>query len=277
MKEFTLAYSPCPNDTFLFYHFVKTKISKNFSVKEYLMDVEELNQASEKSIYDITKLSFAAYLAVKDKYDLLNVGSALGRGCGPLILYNKNQPKKNLKNPIILSPGKKTTAMLLFFLYRDSKKIFPNCNILEVRYDFIIPKLQKGEGDFGIVIHEERFTYPERGMELWEDLGAWWEKETSLPIPLGCIAIRKDLSKDWKKEIEDCIQKSLDMAWSNPSITWDYILQHSQNKDPKVIQSHIELYVNQYTKNLGEEGYRAIEELFQRSKNLHHYFELTKS
>lgn len=309
---FTLAYSPCPNDTFLFYHLTHSDLSPEFSVQEELKDVEELNHSAIQGKYDITKLSFAAYFRVANKYDLLEAGSALGRNCGPILIYpesldaslsgSKNSSvseteetkvpgKPEKKNEMehfkkLLSPGENTTANLLWKLFLEDyihKNKIPEPSFFDSpsskeknppslpelsyhRYDRIIPMLQKGEGDLGLVIHEERFTYESQGMKKWLDLGEWWEKTTGTPIPLGCIAIRKDLSQEWKERMNQAIQKSLELAWERPSIPQEYILQNSQNKDLDVVKSHIDLYVNRFTHSLGEEGKRAIQELQTRYK-----------
>ncbi|MCC5815561.1 MAG: 1,4-dihydroxy-6-naphthoate synthase [Leptospira sp.] len=282
--NFTIAYSPCPNDTFLFYHLTHSEISSDFKVQEELKDVEELNQSAAVGKYDITKLSFAAYFQVSDKYDLLSAGSALGRNCGPLLIYPQENfsaeeevPKNISEFKNILSPGEHTTANLLLKLFAHSQviplesrkdpsavgKISP-LPISYHRYDRIIPELKKGAGDLGLVIHEERFTYEAQGMKKWMDLGEWWEETTGTPIPLGCIAIRKTLSSEWKEKINQSIQKSLEMAWENPKIPQEYILENSQNKDLEVVRSHIDLYVNRFTHDLGEEGRNAIRELQSR-------------
>jgi 1,4-dihydroxy-6-naphthoate synthase len=276
--NFTLAYSPCPNDTFLFYHLTHSEISSDFKVQEELKDVEELNQSAAEGKYDITKLSFAAYFQVSDKYDLLSAGSALGRNCGPLLIYPQENFSGEEEVPVnisefknILSPGEHTTANLLLKLFAHSQVSrsqeiipVPSLPISFLRYDRIIPELKKGAGDLGLVIHEERFTYEAQGMKKWMDLGEWWEQTTGTPIPLGCIAIRKTLSSEWKEKINQSIQKSLEMAWENPKIPQEYILENSQNKDLEVVRSHIDLYVNRFTHDLGEEGGNAIRELQSR-------------
>lgn len=258
-KEFTLAYSPCPNDTFLFYHLVHSNISPDFSISEELMDVENLNEKAIKGVYDITKLSFAAYFHAMNSYDILDSGSALGRGCGPLLIRKKGSQSTLANAKKILSPGKLTTANLLLNLY--STNPLP----LEfLRYDKIIPSLVNGEGDLGIIIHEERFTYEEMGMEKVIDLGDWWEKATGYPIPLGCIAIHKRISDLWKEKVDLALKESLDRAWKKPDEPQEYILQNSQNKNVDVVQSHIGLYVNKFTYSLGTEGNQAIAELKER-------------
>jgi 1,4-dihydroxy-6-naphthoate synthase len=263
-------------------------LSPDFSVQEELKDVEELNQSAALGKYDITKLSFAAYFQVSDKYDLLDAGSALGRNCGPLLIYPNDSISPDAKLPKnisefknILSPGEHTTANLLLKLFthsqdsplgskEDLSTVGKNHQmpITYLRYDRIIPELKKRAGDLGLIIHEERFTYQAEGMKKWIDLGEWWEETTGHPIPLGCIAIRKDLSSEWKEKINKALQKSLELAWDKPKIPQEYILHNSQNKDLDVVRSHIDLYVNQFTYHLGEEGRTAIQELQSRFHSL---------
>jgi len=270
LPEFSLAYSPCPNDTFLFYYLTQTPLSTEFRIREHLMDVEELNHSALCGKYEITKLSFAAFFRVRDQYELLESGSAIGRNCGPILIYPKNRPPRtHLSHCKILSPGEMTTARLLLDLYLQSLNLkTDSLEIQNLRYDKIIPALERGEGDLGLVIHEERFTYRSRGMESFVDLGEWWERETRTPVPLGCIAIKREFSENWKKQVESMIRKSLQLAWENPNVPMQYILEHSQNKDKKVVKAHIELYVNEFTLDLGEEGKNAIFELTQRCKTM---------
>jgi 1,4-dihydroxy-6-naphthoate synthase len=263
-KELTLAYSPCPNDTFLFYHLIHSQLHNNLSFREELKDVEELNQSAQKALYDTTKLSFAAYFQVMDKYDILECGSALGRGCGPLLIRKKGS-KATIKNAkSILSPGILTTANLLLQLYSQTKDL----PLQYLRYDKIMQKLADDQADLGVIIHEERFTYQDYDLEVVQDLGEWWEETTSHPIPLGCIAIKKSLGNDTKVLVENCIRESLDRAWADPNKPKEYILKNSQNKDLTVVQAHIDLYVNEFTRNLGEIGKGAIQELLSRAKQL---------
>lgn len=278
IPTFTLAYSPCPNDTFLFYHLVHSQLSNEFGIQEELKDVEELNQSAVLGKYDITKLSFAKYFQVSDQYEILDVGSALGRNCGPLLIHSaeKNPPglEENLSSqagnriPKILSPGENTTANLLLRLYLKSKNFSQSYPIEYHRYDRIIPKLKEGVGDYGLIIHEERFTYLAQNMKKFIDLGEWWEETTHSPIPLGCIAIKKSLSNPWKEKVSQALRESLDRAWENPEIPQHYILENSQNKDLDVVQSHIKLYVNEFTRDLGVEGKRSIQELMDRMQGL---------
>jgi 1,4-dihydroxy-6-naphthoate synthase len=263
-SRFTLAYSPCPNDTFIFYHLIHSKLDKEITIQEELKDVEELNQSALAGKYDITKLSFAAYFQVADQYEILDSGAALGRGCGPLLIRRKGTDFTIGTAKSILSPGKMTTANLLLQLY-SGKKSLP---LLYRRYDKVIHELAKGSADLGVIIHEERFTYQDFGLEIVADLGQWWEESTTQAIPLGCIAIKRNLGKKRKEQIDQLVKKSLQMSWQDPSLAQEYILENSQNKNLKVVQSHIDLYVNEFSESLGKEGKAAILELESRYKKL---------
>lgn len=253
----SLAYSPCPNDTFLFYHLIR---NASYPVKEELYDVENLNEFAFQGKFPVTKLSFAAYFQIIDNYILLETGSALGRGCGPLLIRKKNSKTDLTNYKKLYIPGMLTTANLLLSLYTNGKHT-PTA----LRYDEIIPKVMSEEDSLGVIIHEERFTYEERGMEKVVDLGEWWEESTGYPIPLGAIAIRRDIPKVEALQFQTNLRKSLSDAYLEPKEMMDYIRFNSQNKDDAVIKSHINLYVNEFTKNLGEEGHGAVEYLLKRA------------
>ncbi|AXR62850.1 1,4-dihydroxy-6-naphthoate synthase [Leptospira mayottensis] len=257
--EFSLAYSPCPNDTFLFYHLIHGKVTERFHVQEELHDVEKLNQAAFNGKYQVTKLSFAAYFSVMDRYSILDSGSALGRNCGPLLVYKKGNNPGNPKGKKILIPGEWTTANLLLKLFLKD-----NFQTIPVRYDKIIPLLLSGEADFGVLIHEERFTYEKQGLSKFQDLGEWWEETTGKHIPLGAIAFRRDIQKEWKENFDSSLKLSFDLAYKNRETTYEYILKHSQETTREVVDAHIELYVNEFTRSLGTEGKDAILTLYQK-------------
>ncbi|MBL0954009.1 MAG: 1,4-dihydroxy-6-naphthoate synthase [Leptospira sp.] len=253
----SLAYSPCPNDTFLFYHLIH---NTGYPVKEELYDVENLNEFAFEGKFPVTKLSFAAFFHIIDKYILLETGSALGRGCGPLLVRKKNT-NTNLENcKSLYIPGQLTTANLLLSLYTNGTH-----KPTALRYDEIIPKLLTEENSLGVIIHEERFTYEERGLEKVVDLGEWWESSTGYPIPLGAIAIRRDIPREEALKFQSELQKSLRDAYQEPKEMMDYIKENSQNKEDSVIKAHINLYVNEFTKSLGKEGHDAVTYLFQRA------------
>lgn len=258
-----IAFSPCPNDTFIFYHLVHDQLSNKFNITPELHDVEKLNEFALNEIFDVTKLSFFAYFKVMDKYKLLNTGSALGKGCGPLLVKRKGAKLKSLKTSEILVPGLLTTANLLLNLYLE-RKFIP----VPVRYDRIIPKLYQGEYKLGVIIHEDRFTYIENELELVADLGAYWENLTNLPIPLGAIAMKKSISQEIYEEFDTALKLSIKKAYQKPEESYHYITLHSQSMSTEVIDKHIGLYVNDYTKDLGEHGKKAIETLMEKSKQI---------
>ncbi|PJZ70942.1 menaquinone biosynthesis protein [Leptospira perolatii] len=258
--ELSLAYSPCPNDTFIFYHLISGKTNSALKIREELFDVENLNQFAKEGRFHSTKLSFAAYFHVADRYALLDSGSALGRNCGPLIVKRKGNKANAPKGKKILVPGLWTTANLLLHLYLQG-----DYEPVPMRYDLILDHVKNGEADFGVLIHEERFTYEKRDMEKVRDLGEWWEEYSGAPIPLGCIAVRRDIEESVRQELDRALKESIDLAFKNRESTYQYIFQHSQDTTKEVVDSHINLYVNQYTKSLGEEGRKAISLLYKES------------
>jgi 1,4-dihydroxy-6-naphthoate synthase len=262
-KELSLAYSPCPNDTFLFYNLVHEKVSEKIKVKEELHDVEALNISAKEKKYDSTKLSFFASFSVFNHYKIMNSGSALGNGCGPILITRKGFKGSNPSGKKILIPGLLTTANLLLNLFLK-KNFIP----VPVRYDLVIPKLLSGEYNYGVIIHEERFTYEKRGLEKIQDLGEFWEEKTGKPIPLGCISVKRELDEEIQMELDRSIQKSLELGWGNPEKARQYILSNSQSTDPVVVDSHIKLYVNNYTRNLGETGRTAILTLLEEATKI---------
>ncbi|MBF0234255.1 MAG: 1,4-dihydroxy-6-naphthoate synthase [Desulfamplus sp.] len=269
MNSFTLAYSSCPNDTFIFHALTHRLIqSHGFDFKITMADVETLNQHATNKFFDITKLSFATFGAIRDNYSLLKTGAALGRGCGPLVV---SLPGKIMKNNIkVAVPGTGTTASVLFSMF--IKNSFPEIKLVIVPMPFenIMPAVGSGITDFGVIIHEGRFIYQNMGLECLVDLGAWWETNTSLPIPLGCIAIKRDIyheAEDIAFMIQNLIGQSIQYAFDNPYASRDYIKKHAQELDDHVIEQHINLYVNDFSKDIGEEGEAAIRMFFQKAED----------
>jgi 1,4-dihydroxy-6-naphthoate synthase len=258
----TLAYSPCPNDTYIFYALAHQKIATTglkFNIA--LHDVEYLNQAAKENRYQISKLSFAAIGHLLDSYVLLNAGAALGRGCGPLFVARKGIDLSRLLKSRVAVPGLWTTAYLLLSLFTPNPP-----DIMPMQFDQIMPAIQAGEYDGGVIIHEGRFTYENYGLTCLVDLGEWWEAQTSLPIPLGGIAIRRDIPKENALQVESAILKSIQYANQHPHETDLYIRSHAQEMDDDVINRHIGLYVNEFSMDLGEIGIRAIETLFSMAR-----------
>ena len=260
LRILSLGYSPCPNDTFIFYALVHGKIDTgDLKFKEMLLDVEILNQMAIKGKLDITKVSYSAFANLREDYCLLRSGGALGRGCGPLLVVSNQQSAvSSLKDKKIAIPGEFTTAYLLLQLYDpDLKK-----NIKVVPFNMIMDAVKKGEVDAGLIIHESRFTYKAYGLKKVIDLGEWWEKETGLPIPLGCIIAKRSMGEDLIHKIDGLIKKSILYAMNNKGEPKKYIKEHSQELEDSVIEQHINLYVNDYSIDIGEEGINAVKKLF---------------
>jgi len=256
--KLSLGFSPCPNDTFIFDALVNKKIdTEGFEFQVVLEDVETLNQWALQGRLDITKLSFPAFFQSIDQYLLLNSGSALGKGVGPLLISKsevKDQEQK-MENLIIGLPGLHTTANLLFsFAYPNAlKKKF-------MIFSSIEEAVLRGKIDLGVIIHENRFTYQQKGLYKIRDLGEYWEQQMNAPIPLGAIAIKRKLGAAAGK-VNSLIKQSLDFAYSNYPVIADYVKQHSQEMSEDVMRQHIDLYVNNYSLDLGIEGRLAIEAL----------------
>lgn len=257
----TLGFSPCPNDTYIFNALVHGRIplSGVSLVGVHLEDVETLNEWALHRRLDISKLSFHAFGHVAANYTLLQAGAALGRGCGPLLIAGNGEKPRDMTDWTVAIPGTYTTAALLLRLFR------PACRHLVVmRFDRIMEAIAAGLVDAGVIIHESRFTYQGLGLHCIQDLGEWWEQTTGLPIPLGCIAIKKTLSDAVREEVDTAIAASIRWAETHPEEGWAYIQDHAQEMDPQVMRSHIDLYVNRYSKGLGEEGLHAVRELLRR-------------
>ena len=266
MPNLTLGFSPCPNDTFIFDALVNSKIdTAPLSFSYHLEDVETLNQWAFEGKLAITKLSYSTFLQVSDKYTLLDSGSALGTGVGPLLIRNKQQEEvadlnTYLKKAKIAIPGKNTTANLLFSLAFPEAK-----NKTEVLFSEIEERVISGEFDCGLVIHESRFTYEQRGLQKLIDMGDWWEKETGAAIPLGGIFIRKDVPFEIAKNVEKLIKESLEHSWQHYPTVSTFVTDNAQEMDEAVMRQHINLYVNDYSLSLGEKGKQAVDTLFSRA------------
>jgi 1,4-dihydroxy-6-naphthoate synthase len=266
-QTYKLAFSSCPNDTFIFKAIARQLIDLHgYCFDIVLEDVETLNQKAAKGTYDITKLSFAAFGSLAQTYALLRTGSALGLGCGPLIISLPGRSLDDKTQPVIAVPGMGTTAYHLFRLYVDDQFIDMDASIIPMPFEKIMPAVIEKKADFGVIIHEGRFVYPDMGLELKADLGLWWEDKTFLPIPLGCIAIKRDIDSAIACDIQKLIGKSIDHAFLNPSMAYDYIQTYAQEMDEDVIQQHIGLYVNNFSKDIGEKGEAAITTFFEKAR-----------
>ena len=228
-----------------------------------LADVETLNRWAVEKRLDVTKLSFSALGLAVDNYALLYAGGALGRGCGPILVARPGTDLDSLKTGLVAGPGALTTAGLLLTLYLGREPRFSQMVFSEV-----MPAVRDGKADFGLVIHEGRFTYDQYDLEVLLDLGEWWESESKRPIPLGGIAIRRDLGRDIAMDVDQAIRGSLAAARSGVSGTMDYVLAHAQEMAPDVVAQHIDLYVNDFSMDLGQEGRDAVELLLSRARGL---------
>ncbi len=262
MQTLTIGYSPCPNDTFIFYALIHGKVRiPGIAFREQLEDVESLNRMALDGRLDITKISYHALGLLRERYALLRSGGALGRGCGPLIVAKAGTGLSDLKQGVIAIPGKLTTAYLLLRLYNPSLT-----DIVVMTFDRIMDAVSKGRAAAGLIIHESRFTYPQYSLEKLLDLGEWWETYSGLPIPLGGILGRRTLGKEVLLAVEAAIRESLLYARNHPDEVLNYCRQHSQEMDESVMRSHIDLYVNEFSLDLGQEGMNAVRRLFAEAE-----------
>jgi 1,4-dihydroxy-6-naphthoate synthase len=272
--KLTIGFSPCPNDTFIFDALINKKIdSGGLEFEAVLEDVETLNGWALAGKLDITKLSFPAFFQSLNNYILLNSGSALGKGVGPLLITAKKETVSadEVKDHLIALPGVNTTAHLLFgFAYPDAvQKQFMRFDTIE---DFVLSGTATASpaDTLGVIIHENRFTYQQRGLQKITDLGEYWEKKMNVPIPLGGIAIKRGIDREISVAVDQLIRKSLAYAFEHYPFITDYVKQHSQAMQEDVMRQHIDLYVNNYSLDLGEDGKKAIEvlqEVYRRNRS----------
>lgn len=262
-----IAFSPCPNDTFIFHAWVHGLIPNAPKLDVTYADIDKTNSwASHSMDYDVLKVSCAALPWVLSNYVLLPCGGALGRGCGPLVLMKGGSPSEigthSLSGKRVAVPSEKSTAYLLFRLWVAQQVSGGVGEIVVMPFHEIMPAVRDGKVEAGLVIHEARFTYPNYGLQLVQDLGQWWEEDTGLPIPLGAIIARKDRNLE---ELALAIQRSVKYAWEHPLASQEYIMKHAQEMEPEVARAHINLYVNKFSEDLGVQGYQAIEALLGRA------------
>jgi 1,4-dihydroxy-6-naphthoate synthase len=260
-----IAFSPCPNDTFVFHAWVHGLIPGAPKLDVTYADIDITNRlAAGSNGLDVLKISYAALPWVLSEYALLPCGGALGRGCGPLVLTNKtgDQDPAVLSGRRVAVPSERSTAYLLFRLWAAKHVPGGVGEIVILPFHEIMPAVRDGQVDAGLVIHEARFTYPSYGLTQLVDLGTWWEADTHLPIPLGAIVARRSLDLN---AIANWIRASVEYAWSHPEASREYVLRHAQELSPEVAKAHIDLYVNEYTANIGETGYEAITALLSRA------------
>jgi 1,4-dihydroxy-6-naphthoate synthase len=251
----TVAYSPCPNDTFMFHDIAVGELLLPEHITEiHIHDVETLNRMALSETFDITKLSIHAYLKVRDKYEMLKSGAALGFGCGPLIVARPDMNIDNISECRIAVPGELTTAHLLFRLWAPEAR-----NIIFMPFDKIMDAVVNGEVDVGVVIHEGRFVYKDIGLECLADLGEWWQEKIDLPLPLGCIAAKRSLGHDTIESFDEMLKTSIENSLVTPEKTYDYVRQHAQELEESVFLRHINTFVNEFSIDMGPKGREAIE------------------
>ncbi|MGZ0052144.1 1,4-dihydroxy-6-naphthoate synthase [Brevibacillus gelatini] len=263
-----IAFSPCPNDTFVFHAWVHGLIPGAPELDVMYADIDITNTlATRAEGPEVMKISYAALPWVLEKYALLPCGGALGRGCGPLVL-TQGDAGASASDPARLSgkrvavPSERSTAYLLFRLWAAQNVPGGVGEIVVMPFHEIMPAVRDGKIDAGLVIHEARFTYQNYGLSLMTDLGNWWEADTNLPIPLGAIIANRSMDLE---ALANWTRASVEYAWANPAASQEYIMSHAQELSFEVAQAHIALYVNEFTRNLGEEGYAAITALLGRA------------
>ncbi|OBZ08454.1 1,4-dihydroxy-6-naphthoate synthase [Bacillus sp. FJAT-27264] len=266
-NELNIAFSPCPNDTFVFHAWAHGLVADAPALNVMYADIDITNGlAADGTGPEVLKISYAALPWVLENYRLLPCGGALGRGCGPLVLTGNGplavRRPAGLAGRRIAVPSERSTAYLLFRLWAAQNVPGGVGEIVVMPFDEIMPAVRDGKIDAGLVIHEARFTYSSYGLNLLTDLGSWWEEDTGLPIPLGAIIARRDLDAE---AISGWIRSSLQHAWDHPTDSRDYVLSHAQELSPEVAKSHIDLYVNEFSMNLGNSGYEAITSLLNRA------------
>jgi 1,4-dihydroxy-6-naphthoate synthase len=263
MAPYTLAYSPCPNDTYIFGALTNGLLDGAPEVRAHLADIEELNNAAANSQFELTKVSYGAIPFLMDRYRILPSGGALGRGCGPLLVARPARSPQlfsDFARKRIAIPGERTTAFMLLQLALGSR---PKSVVM--RFDRIVDAVANGEVDAGLIIHESRFTYRGAGLISIADLGEWWETMTLLPVPLGAILVRNDIGDDEAQRLNSAIRSSLAFARENEVAVMPFVREHAVEMSDEVMKLHIELYVNGFSDDLGHEGREAVHALFGRA------------
>jgi len=261
-----MAYSPCPNDTFVFHAWAHGLVPGAPVLDVTLADIDVTNNWLDGDEQDVMKISAAALPYAREAgWQLVPAGGALGRGCGPLLLTRDvhfDADADWLSGRTLAVPSTRSTAYLLSQLWAHARVPAPGARIVVLPFDRIMPAVAAGEVDAGLVIHEARFTYPSFGLSAMLDLGEWWESSTGLPIPLGAIVARADIDLD---VVTSATRRSLEYAWADPAASRTYVRSHAQEMDEAVQQQHIDLYVNDFTHDLGADGLAAIDELLGRA------------
>lgn len=261
-KELSLGFSPCPNDTYIFHALVSGRVDlPGISFRERLEDVETLNMLAIARELDVTKVSCHLLGHIREEYVMLAAGAALGRGCGPLLVSRGDLSPASLRGKRVAVPGRYTTAALLLRLFDPALD-----NLVYLPFHEIMPAVVRGDVAAGVIIHESRFTFAEYGLTKLMDLGEWWERDSGHPIPLGGIVARRSLGRETVLRISNAIRASIDHARANPAAAQAYIRSHAQEMSDEVCSAHIGLYVNDFSRDLGEEGRLAIGVLLDRAE-----------
>lgn len=262
--KISLGFSPCPNDTFIFDAMIHHKIdTEGLEFDVVMKDVEELNQKAFAGELDMTKLSYHAFAHLINKYVLLTAGSALGNNCGPLLISKSPLANEKVENGQIAIPGKFTTANFLLSI------AYPKAvNKVEMLFSDIEQAVLDGKVDAGLIIHENRFTYQEKGLHKIQDLGEYWEQTTKLPIPLGGIVVKRGLPLEIQLKLNRIMEKSVRFALTSPTSSKSFVEKFAQEMDTQVMYEHIKLYVNDFTVNLGKSGKLAVYRLFEMANKL---------
>ncbi|MGX1885566.1 1,4-dihydroxy-6-naphthoate synthase [Streptomyces sp. NPDC055287] len=270
-----IAYSPCPNDTFVFDAWAHGRVPGAPAIDVTFADIDITNGMAERGEFDVLKVSYAVLPWVLDEYALLPCGGALGRGCGPLVLTlpqaldsvraGETPSAVGLTGKRVAVPSERSTAYLLFRLWAADAVPGGVGEIVVMPFHEIMPAVRDGKVDAGLVIHEARFTYQDYGLHCLADMGEHWEDTTGLPIPLGAIIAKRSLGAERLRQLADAARTSVRMAWDEPLMSRPYVLEHAQEMDPAVADQHIGLYVNEFTADLGESGYAAVRGLLTRA------------
>ncbi|GET26116.1 1,4-dihydroxy-6-naphthoate synthase [Prolixibacter sp. NT017] len=260
----TLGFSTCPNDTFIFDAMVHNRVdTEGLTFETVMADVEELNRLAFAGEIDITKLSYAAYAQLTSQYVLLDAGSALGRNNGPLLISKTKIYPDEIPNLRIAIPGEHTTANLLLSV------AYPN---VKEKKEYLFSDIEEvvlsGEMDAGLIIHENRFTYQKRGLKKVLDLGEYWEETTGSPIPLGGIVVNRNLPREVQEKVNRVMKRSVEYAYEQPDASYPFVKLYAQEMEESVMRSHIDLYVNEFTRNLGDEGKQAVQTLYSKAEEL---------
>ncbi len=263
IHAYELAYSPCPNDTYIFAALTNGLLPDAPVVKVTYEDIEELNNDAGQARYALTKVSYGAIPYLMDRYRILRSGGALGRGCGPLLVTRPGAPTEieAYRDKLIAIPGERTTAFLLLQLAMGMRP-----HAIQMRFDNIVSAVADGHVEAGLIIHESRFTYEAAGLVSVADMGDWWEKASGMPIPLGAILVRDDVGDAGARTLNDAIRRSLAFSRNDEAAIMPFVREHAFEMDDEVMRKHIGLYVNEYTDDLGDAGIAAVSELFDRAR-----------